>query len=42
MMKWFWAKLRSGDRVEVLPLEEIRKTLDEKGRSGGLKFVSQN
>jgi hypothetical protein len=39
MMKWFWGKLKRGDRVEVLPLEEIVKTLDEKGRSGGLKFV---
>jgi hypothetical protein len=38
-MKWFWGKLRSGDRVEVLPLEEIVKTLDEQRRSNGLKFV---
>lgn len=31
--------LRSGDLVEVLSFEEIERTLDENGKTGGLKFL---
>ncbi len=31
--------LKAGDLIEVLPLDEIEKTLDANGKTGGLKFL---
>ncbi|UCG85001.1 MAG: hypothetical protein JSW71_13770 [Gemmatimonadota bacterium] len=32
-------RLRAGDMVEVLPIEEIKKTLDERDRTEGVMFM---
>jgi hypothetical protein len=34
-------KFRAGDLVEILPYEEIKKTLDERGSLNGLPFMPE-